>query len=171
MLTPLSDQAFVLPGGPAVTLTAEAVAAIDGTVTAWDEWQTRLVPTGAASSNVHLTRTATTATTVGSAATAATAGPAAVRTAIIAVGAATAIGSTAPGGTACATATATVATPCTVTAATTATRTGTLLTARRATLRFMCELSLCVELLLACGEHERRPATDARQGLVLETHA
>ena len=163
MLTPLSDQAFVLPGGPAVTLTAEAVAAIDGTVTAWDEWQTRLVSTGAASSNVHLTRTATTATTVGSAATAATAGPAAVRTAIIA------IRSAASGGTACATAT--VATPCPVTAATTATRTGTLLTARRATLRFMCELSLCVELLLACGEHERRPATDARQGLVLETHA
>ena len=121
MLTPLSDQAFVLPGGPAVTLTAEAVAAIDGTVTAWDEWQTRLVSTGAASGNVHLARTATTAVR------SATAGPAAVRTAIIAVGAATAIGSTASGGTACATAT--VATPCPVTAATTATRTCTLLTA------------------------------------------
>ena len=113
-----------LPGGPAVTLTAEAIAAIHRTVSAWHEWQTGLVSTGAASGNVHLARTATAATT---AVRSATAGPAAVGTAVIAVGTATAIGSTASGGTAGATAT--VATPCPVTAATTATRTCTLLTA------------------------------------------
>ncbi|MEY4407698.1 MAG: hypothetical protein RL345_2164 [Chloroflexota bacterium] len=112
-----------LPGGPAVTLTAEAITAIHRTVSAWHEWQTGLVSTGAARGYVHLARTATAATTVRSA----TAGPTAVGTAVIAVRTATAIGSTASGGTACATAT--VATPCPVTAATTATRTCTLLTA------------------------------------------
>ena len=111
-----------LPGGPAVTLTAEAITAIHRTVSAWHEWQTGLVSTGAASGNVHLARTAT----AGPAAVrSATAGPAAVGTAVIAVGTATAIGSTASGGTACAT----VATPCPVTAPTTATRTCPLLTA------------------------------------------
>ena len=120
-ITELNQRVEWLPGGPAVTLTAEAITAIHRTVSAWHEGQTRLVSTGAASGNVHLARTATTAVR------SATAGPAAVGTAVIAVGTATAIGSTASGGTACATAT--VATPCPVTAATTATRTCTLLTA------------------------------------------
>ena len=45
------------------------------------------------------------------------------------------------------------------------------LAARPASLRFVRELPFRVERLFACGEHERCTAIDARQSLVLETHA
>jgi hypothetical protein len=45
------------------------------------------------------------------------------------------------------------------------------LAARPASLRFVRELPFRVERLFACGEHEWCTAIDARQSLVLETHA
>lgn len=109
---------------------------------------------------MHLALSAATATV-----TASTASPAAISAATAITTAAAAVTATAS-----VAATAAVVTRLVRTPAPAAARTARL-AARPASLRFVRELAFCVKRLLACGEHEWCPAIDARQCLVLETHA
>ena len=148
----------VLPAAAATTavaLTPEAVAAVDGTVAAWDKREASLPTARAAHRDVHLALSATAA-----AVPTATAPAAAVPTTAAVPAAATTVA-------VAATATAAIAAAATVAAgvvratAPPAARAARL-AARPASLRFVRELAFRVERLLACGEHEWCSAIDAR---------
>jgi hypothetical protein len=162
VVTPFAD--LPAAAATAIALTTKTIAAVNRSVATWDEREASLPTARTAHRDMHLALTATAAAvataTASAAAVATTAAiPAAATTAAVA-----------------ATATAAVATAATVAArvvratAPPAARAARL-AARPASLRFVRELTFRVERLLACGEHEWCPAIDARQCLVLETHA
>jgi hypothetical protein len=150
------DELLPAASATAFTLPTEAVAAVDRAVATRHEGKARLSTARTADRDVSLALS--TATVSGAPAAAAVTAPASV-VATAAVTAPASVVAPTP-----------VATRLVRTTAASAARSACL-AARPATLRFVRELAFCVKRLLACGEHEWCPAIDARQCLVLETHA